>query len=910
MQIPDQSGILPGLEPARLRASNQLSNSVAPIPLRALEIFLFHFLFVMLVQAQNASSAGVSFLNTFLAQFDNYLISLVFSLLYLLLRRNTWATSVFYLLYFSTLAAILVNQVHYKIFHEQFSLSQADGMGLGDFHAIWDSFLAEFGGAQIANLAIVVIAATYVVAGAVLRLDRAALPRLGWPSLQLLVLPAIVFGYFQYARDLDRTTKSINSHLFAIVWSGFGKTSDSNRPEFTIDAAKIYQLKYGVPYDNPIENQLLQENLRILQQRKKNIVFIILESVGSKQFLRNGLPTEDATPFLHSQKGNSVIFSDLHNTFPASTRSHVALATGGLTVTWGSVYDQLVYPYTGQTLVSAFNEDNRDTALFSADNLNYENMHEFYRNLGFDSVYYPALESKEFRARNAVHSWGIDEKVVIEKAAPWMKSATKPFFLNLLTIITHHPYGVPASFKSPFQGTDNASKYKSALYYTDNSIEYLVKKLEESNLAKDTLLFIIGDHGEAFGDLHKNNFVHRNYLYEENIRNFLMIVDLEKRLKPMSSSRRGATADVMPTILATQGIAAKDHVIGQNLLSGTYTEKITYFHKSTEPEQWGLRDGEWKFIVEQDGKRHPELYNLNNDPDETTNLVEKHRDRVDTYVNMISNWIVYLDSEFVKRLDGYEKNYDETSKVADLGSPGPKRIAVGRNLDDLPFLPLNGIIHPEEDLHVRTEGLAYPDDVLMEYVVTSPSGNSSSIFFKHLKGWTKTYLKLPADNPREQGLWKVSLLKDHKEVISTSFTISRKARLHWSSFDKTPGIRELFFGFMPESGDFEVLKRVNPMEKVAAYSRGIPFDVDKTIYYTWISPSGSTKTKKFEVKSKWMNTWVYLNQDTPMEEGLWRVILSYKGKLLLAGSFEVSKDAALNIPVKLGAREHDKSRKF
>ena len=424
------------------------------------------------------------------------------------------------------------------------------------------------------------------------------------------------------------------------------------------------------------------------------------------------------------------------------------------------------------------------------------------------------------------------------------------------------------------------------------------------------MLFIVGDHGEAFGDLHKNNFVHRNYLYEENIRNFLMIIDLEKRLKPVSAGRRGAIADVMPTVLATQGIATEHYVIGQNLLSGGYAEKIAYFHKFTEPEQWGLRDGEWKFIIEKDNKRHPELYNLNADPDKSANLAEKHKNRVDAYVNMISNWVVHLDSEFVKRLDGYEKNYTGTLELADLGSPGPKRIAVGRKPSGLPFLPFNGTIHPEEDLFVGTEGLAYPDDVLMDYVVTSPSGKKNTTFFKHRKGWTKTYLRLAANQPREQGLWKVELLKEHTQVISTSFTISKKARLRWSYFDKTPGIRELFFGFMPQSGDFEVLKRINPMEKVAVLSRGIPFGVDKTIHYTWVSPSGSASTKKFDIKSKWRSAWVFLNQEAPMEEGLWRVILSHKGKFLVAGSFEVSKDAPLNMPVKLVARRQNKPRQF
>jgi phosphoglycerol transferase MdoB-like AlkP superfamily enzyme len=871
-----------------------------------LEIFLLHFLFVLLVQFQNARSSGVSLWDAFPAQFDNYLVSVTFGFAYIALCRSKWALGLFYVLYFFGLMAILLNQVHYKIFHEQFTLFQTETITLGNFHAIWDSFFAEFGRLQIANFLIIITAAIYIIAGAALGLGRVAtLVPSGRPGLFLLLIPAILFCYFQYGRDLDRQAKTINSHLFVAAWIGFGSTVGVDAPEISMNPNSFYRLRFGLKRDDPLENKVLNENLRKLQERKKNVIFIILESVGSKQFLRNGAPTKEVTPFLYEQKDNSIIFSDLHNTFPASTRSHIALATGGLTVTWGSVFDQLEYPYAGQTLVSAFAQDGRRTALFSADNIDFENINEFYRNLGFDLIYDPSLESKEFRAQHSVHSWGIDEKVVIAKAIPWMKVAGKPFYLNLLTIITHHPYGAPASFNSPFKNTDNLSKYKTALAYLDSVIASLVKQLEESGLAKDTLLFIVGDHGEAFGDLHKNNFVHKNYLYEENIRNFLMIVDLEKKITPVSSNRRGSIADVMPTILATQAIAAEDYVIGQNLLSDTYVEKIAYFHKSSEPEQWGLRDGEWKFIVGRNDE-NIELYNLDNDPDETTNLANEHKERTDIYVNMISNWIVHLDAEFVKKLKGFHYGDEEASSIADIGAPGPKRIAVGRKPGGLPFFPIKGTIHPEEELTVATEGLAYPADVQMEYVITSPSGRHSSQFFKHRSGWTKTYLDLAANEPLEEGIWKVELLtEDRKKVISTEFTVSSDSKLLWSSYDKTPGIREVYFGVKHPSGDFEVLKKINPMEKMVVLSRGIPFGADRTIDYTWIAPSGKFKSIKFEHKANWKTAWLFHDQEGPMEEGHWRVVLSHKGKLLIVGSFDVSRDAPLYMPVRLIARHSD-----
>ena len=111
---------------------------------------------------------------------------------------------------------------------------------------------------------------------------------------------------------------------------------------------------------------------------------------------------------------------------------------------------------------------------------------------------------------------------------------------------------------------------------------------------------------------------------------------------------------------------------------------------------------------------------------EKINLVNEHRDRVDTYVQMISNWFVYSNDEFTKRLEGLRHIGNKGLSVEDVGAPGPKVIAIGRKPKDLPFFPIEGEIHPEEELTVWTNGPSYPVDVKMEYVFISPSGKRRS----------------------------------------------------------------------------------------------------------------------------------------------------------------------------------------
>ena len=107
----------------------------------------------------------------------------------------------------------------------------------------------------------------------------------------------------------------------------------------------------------------------------------------------------------------------------------------------------------------------------------------------------------------------------------------------------------------------------------------------------------------------------------------------------------------MPTLLAAAGLAAAD-VPGRSLCDEWFTPQPVFFHKNIVPEQWGLRDGPWKFIG---GIRNrvPELYDLARDPDEQVNLAGQHRDRVQRYDALCQRLFIRHDDEFTAQLQGY-----------------------------------------------------------------------------------------------------------------------------------------------------------------------------------------------------------------------------------------------------------------
>ena len=63
------------------------------------------------------------------------------------------------------------------------------------------------------------------------------------------------------------------------------------------------------------------------------------------------------------------------------------MTTGGRFLTWGSVYELLELNYQGPTLPRAFAAGGYDTALFSGERLDGENMAAFMRNAGYRTFY-------------------------------------------------------------------------------------------------------------------------------------------------------------------------------------------------------------------------------------------------------------------------------------------------------------------------------------------------------------------------------------------------------------------------------------------------------------------------------------------------------------------------------------------
>jgi phosphoglycerol transferase MdoB-like AlkP superfamily enzyme len=73
-----------------------------------------------------------------------------------------------------------------------------------------------------------------------------------------------------------------------------------------------------------------------------------------------------------------------------------------------------------------------------------------------------------------------------------MKNVREPFMKVILTLSSHEPFEVP--MEPVFRGTDDLSKFRNSIYYTDKSLGLFLDWAKTTEWWKNTLVVIVADH--------------------------------------------------------------------------------------------------------------------------------------------------------------------------------------------------------------------------------------------------------------------------------------------------------------------------------------------------------------------------------------------------------------------------------
>jgi arylsulfatase A-like enzyme len=262
-----------------------------------------------------------------------------------------------------------------------------------------------------------------------------------------------------------------------------------------------------------------------------------------------------------------------------------------------------------------------------------------------------------------------------------LAAADAPFFLFLRHMDPHAPYLPPAPFERMFYSGDEfdpsnksmepvmafapfrdffaqwmppgvrdadyvVAQYDGAVAYMDAAIQRILTRIDELNLADDTLVVINGDHGETLYD-HECWFDHHG-MYENTL-HVPLIIRLPGKL-PAGKRVAGKNLhqDLVPTLMQLMGIRPGIDFDGQSLLPLINGKRATnytdfYITECTWMRKHGWRTPEWKLMVALEPDFHfkpeVELYNLIADPLELNNLAEREPAIVATLKERMHAWI-------------------------------------------------------------------------------------------------------------------------------------------------------------------------------------------------------------------------------------------------------------------------------
>lgn len=233
--------------------------------------------------------------------------------------------------------------------------------------------------------------------------------------------------------------------------------------------------------------------------KKKNILFIILESFYTERIGFLTPASKPYTPFLDSLLATSRTYK-------------YGMANGRMTI------DALPSVLSG---IPSFMEKNYCYSNYNNNNvhaisslLETEGYHtaffygglkttfgfENFMNINFTKNYF---DQEDYDSKYENTGWGVDDHLFLPYIADKLKELPQPFCASFLTLSLHHPFPIPEPYKTLLDTIKNP--IKKSMKYTDLSLQLFFNKIKNEDWFKNSIIAICADHtSEGLGFIENN----------------------------------------------------------------------------------------------------------------------------------------------------------------------------------------------------------------------------------------------------------------------------------------------------------------------------------------------------------------------------------------------------------------------
>lgn len=458
-----------------------------------------------------------------------------------------------------------------------------------------------------------------------------------------------------------------------------------------IDLFRIQSLDFG-----PLNRTVVQH-----EPVRPNILLIVLDTVRADHLGLYGY-WRNTTPHLNRLAEQATVYDFAVSPGDMTLTSHGAIFTGLYGRQTGAHYDDKGYPqalrpefttiaeylrgagYTTVAIVSNsvfFGQDFGLEQGFDYSDARPTEEFVLYKSLGHADPLFlrkaihgflvrgvsPSKSDREFRSANLITKEAL-------KFIDAHSGSGNPFFLFLNYMDSHVRYMPPEPYDRFYPGKIEdftlksyqklvhevtkthrraitkperdhlESQYDGSINYSDVQIQKIIDRLKEKKLFDDMLIIVTSDHGEAFGDRHL--IQHAVSAYQDQL-SVPLLIHYPNGEHQGRIGHWVSTLDIMPTILAISGLEIPEGISGISLIGGNPPEgRIlvgeSYYNNRFMGNRFArieraVYQRPYKLIRSTTGKH--ELYDLAQDPKETTDLYRQNAAAATALEAQLENWL-------------------------------------------------------------------------------------------------------------------------------------------------------------------------------------------------------------------------------------------------------------------------------
>jgi len=429
----------------------------------------------------------------------------------------------------------------------------------------------------------------------------------------------------------------------------------------------------------------------VKETKKPNVIVIMVDDIGYGDIAAHGNEWIK-TPNIDKLHEQSTRLTDYHVS-PTCAPTRAAFMTGHHNYRTGvffTIKGRSLILEKEKTIAQVFKDNGYNTAMFGKWHLG-DNYPFRPQDKGFDEVLMnngggvgQTMDywDNDYFDDTYVHNGKLEKfegyctDIWFEKAKQYIgKQNGKPFFCYLSTNAAHSPYWVDNKYAAPYKDNENIpnADFYGMIANIDENLGQLVDYLKSIDLMDDTILIFTADNGSAAGNkmgkgqdrldgfiAKGNNAGMRGVkasMYEGGHRVPMYIhwknggINVGRDINDLT-----AHYDMFPTLVDLCKLEVKEDLKfdGSSLVplmdgdNSKFDDRIVYVNTqfSTDPVPWkrtALMHKNWRLV---EGK---ELYNLDTDPEQRTNIADQYPEKVEHYKAEYDKWWAEISPTFVEK---------------------------------------------------------------------------------------------------------------------------------------------------------------------------------------------------------------------------------------------------------------------